>query len=206
MDAHDALGKVCGLLTETDEAATKLLRDMLTKYCPVHGQRGTKLNVNFEEIMCDVIRSTADGELRKLVAGICSQAGMTSAEIIRRVTQKNHEEESMEAEGDTKRYEIDYRGIAIGVTLLATHLRGELPEERERASRVQQSVLNEAVQWLADNNDTKVGDTRNLKLGGGHMVANSAIGSKVLGVDSFYWAQPTNKVRVKCYPRKSRPR
>jgi hypothetical protein len=25
----------------------------------------------------------------------------------------------------------------------------------------------------------------------------SAIGSKVLGVDSFYWAQPTNKVRVK---------
>jgi hypothetical protein len=82
LDAHDALGKVCGLLTETDEAATKLLRDMLTKYCPVHGQRGSKLNVNFEEIMCDVIRSTADGELRKLVAGICSQAGMTSEEII----------------------------------------------------------------------------------------------------------------------------
>ena len=124
LDAHDALGRVCGLLTETDEAATKLIRDTLEKYCPVHGQRGTKLNKNFEEIMCDVIRSSPDGNLRKLIAGVCAQAGMTSAEIIRRVAQKNHEEESMEDEGDTKRYVIDYGAISAGVALLGSQLKG----------------------------------------------------------------------------------
>ncbi len=47
---------------------------------------------------------------------------MTSAEIILKVTEKNHEEESIEAEVDPKRYSIDYRGIAAGAALLHSHL------------------------------------------------------------------------------------
>ncbi len=46
---------------------------------------------------------------------------MTSAEIIRRVTQKTHEEESIKAEGDTKRIGVDYRAIRAGVELLDSH-------------------------------------------------------------------------------------
>jgi hypothetical protein len=67
LDAHNALGRVCGLLTETDEAATKLIRDTLEKYSNAEVERRAQCMSNADNLAG---RFRANGDIYKEVVGM----------------------------------------------------------------------------------------------------------------------------------------